>query len=85
MNAISTAADQTKATPGDATRFIVLEFGNGDSIPTAFKALAAFDNEPAARKAADDYALQSPGTHFGVYQKTGTCYAKLEAKWKGCA
>jgi hypothetical protein len=70
-------------TASDATRFIVLHFGNGNGVETGFTVKGAFDNEPAARKAAEELALANMGERFGVYTKFGTAVGKTVAEWKG--
>lgn len=74
--------DKEKEARLDATRYLVLEFGDGNSIEVGFTVKGSHDNEPDARKQADELALAQPGTRYAVFQKLGTTMAALKTEWK---
>ena len=67
----------------DETRFVVLELSVGQTPDRAPKVIGVHDNEPAARKQAEEAALAEMGVRYGVYTKLGTTVAKKVAEWKG--
>lgn len=77
-----TAQSQAK----DATRFMVVEFGGGQTVHETYRVIDVFNNEPAARKRAEDAAIDSEdNTKYGVFQKIGEAHAERKAVWKGVA
>lgn len=64
----------------DATRYFIITFGERIALHPE-----PFDNDAAARAKAEELAKADPGLTLGIFEKTATVVAQLEAKWKGRA